>query len=112
MKKLIFCALGLISLNLSALEQSAYTTIKAMQVYPDYGGGDFTLRLETPAAKCKGYWISKNSPAYDVTVSLLLAAYHAGTKVSVFGHDEDTARWAGTTTHFCKIYTVASEKGR
>ncbi|KZN37996.1 hypothetical protein N480_14730 [Pseudoalteromonas luteoviolacea S2607] len=112
MKNLFFCVLGLISLNLSALEQSTYTTIKSMQVYPDYGGGDFTLTLNTPAAKCKGYWISKDSPAYDTTVSILLAAYHTDAKVSVFGHNDDASKWVGATTHFCKVYTIALEKGR
>ncbi|WP_155734420.1 hypothetical protein [Pseudoalteromonas luteoviolacea] len=111
MKNLVFCVLGLISLHLSAYEQSAYTTIKSVQVYPDYGGGDFTLTLNTPSSKCKGYWVSRNSPAYDITVSMLLSAYHSGATISVFGHNDDSSKWAGSTTHFCKVYTIALEKG-
>ncbi|WP_010385225.1 hypothetical protein [Pseudoalteromonas rubra] len=109
-KKLIFIILAWYPFSTLALEESSLSYINLMQVYPDYGGGDFIFTVDTPAPKCKGYWISKNSPAYDVASSMALAAYHANTKVIVFGHEEPSAKWAGSTTHFCKIYTIVYKK--
>ncbi|KNC67779.1 hypothetical protein [Pseudoalteromonas ardens] len=110
MKKLILIILAWYPFSTLALEESSLSYINLMQVYPDYGGGDFIFTIDTPAPKCKGYWISKNSPAYDVASSMALAAYHANTKVIVFGHEEPSAKWVGSTTHFCKIYTIVYKK--
>ena len=101
---------SLFSINSFSLEASPSSAIKAMQVYPDYGGGDFTFYLESKASECVGYWVSKNSPAYNTTVSMLLAAFHASANILVYGHTEESAEWTGAGTKYCKVYTVAIAK--
>ena len=112
MKKLLISTFILMSISnlVFASEASIKTTISAIQSYPDYGNGDVVFSISTPSDICKGYWLSPNSKGYAANLSLLLSAYHASSKVYVYGLTEQSNKWPGSSTKHCKLYSVRLTK--
>ena len=105
--KYLFLLILIFSISVFATESSPWSNIKVIQSYPDYGGGDVILTLDSSSSICKGFWLKKDSPGQETTFSMLLSAYHSKTKIKVWGHTDDSSKWPGSVKHFCRIYTVA-----
>ena len=116
MKKLLISTfiLMLNSNLVFASETSIKATISTIQSYPDYGKGsrkgDVIFSISTPSDICKGYWLSPDSDGYNANLSLLLSAYHASSKVYVYGLTEQSNKWAGSNTQHCKLYSIRLTK--
>ena len=106
MRPLFLMLLMIISTLVFAVEESVSSKIKVVYAYPEYGGGDVVFQLAIPSQTCKGYWLNKDAPGQQVTLSMLIAAYHAKIDVKVLGHPEESNKWQGSTEHFCKLYAV------
>jgi len=110
-KSLILAFILLLNSNeLFANETSTRTTIHTIQAYPEYGNGDVIFKLSTLSDICKGYWLSPNSPGFEANLSLLLSAYHASSNIYAYGLTEQSNKWPGSGTHYCKLYSVRLTK--
>ena len=71
--------------------------------YTTFGSGDVVFSLEASVNGCdNGYWLRKNDPGFNSTLSTLLSAYHAKTTVKVFGHDDQL--WNGSNSgKYCRL---------
>ncbi|MEI8671951.1 hypothetical protein P4S52_08290 [Vibrio sp. SA48] len=106
MKKYFTLLTLLLSFGVSAAkETSPKDTIKRLIAYSDYGNGDVYIELTRNGATCShGYYIDKASAGYESTLSMLLAAYQANTKILISGYVNN--RWAGSSAAVCEIYSV------
>lgn len=107
MKKIAPIFLALISANALSVETSSDSTVNVIQVYPEYGGGDFIFKIAKPTENCDGYWATPSMPGFDGTISTVLSALHSGKKVRVYAKTEAEHRWPGSSGYkYCKIYAV------
>lgn len=88
------------------IEESPEANIIKFQGYTEYGGGDVIFRLSSPAATCKGYWLTKNHPGFETVMSMLIASFYSKNEIRAYGHTETSNKWGGSGTHFCKLYTI------
>lgn len=88
---------------------TAATRISFLDSYNQYGGGDVIFKVETPIYDCYGYWISKTDPGFQANMSMLTAAYLAGTSVVVFGLADQL--WSGSGNKYCKLHSVSYQAG-
>ncbi|RDH43413.1 hypothetical protein [Zooshikella ganghwensis] len=87
------------------LTTSAYTQIESVDAFADFGDGDIIFNLVAKVNGCeRGYWISKNHPGYNTTVSMIIAAYQAKSRVLVRGYAQ--RRWKGSAGPFCQLYSI------
>ena len=105
--KFLVAVLLILSAPALSLEVSAPSKVKLVYSYPEYGGGDVVFLLETQTGTCKGYWLKKDAPGQQATLSLLLAAYHAKTIITATGHPEPANKWPGSSEQYCKLYSLA-----
>lgn len=105
-KLLFICFALLVSTVAQASSEQTTGKVSYLQVYPDYGDGDIIFQLDIKGSTCKGYYISQNSPGGNAAYSLLLTAMQNNKPVLVYGLTGDVYRWSGSSTNFCKLYTV------
>ncbi|MBU2714164.1 hypothetical protein [Zooshikella harenae] len=87
------------------LTTSPYTQIESVDAFTDFGDGDIIFNLVAKVNGCeRGYWMSKNSPGYNTTLSMIIAAYQAKTRVLVRGYSQ--RRWDGSAGPFCQLYSI------
>ncbi|WP_233081101.1 hypothetical protein [Rheinheimera soli] len=98
--------LALVPMTAFALQLSPVSEIKALQSYTNWGNADVVVVLQSTSGVCKGYWFNKDDAGYQSNLSMLIAAYQANTKLQLHGHEEISSKWAGSATHFCKLYSV------
>jgi hypothetical protein len=103
--------IALFSLPIKSDAQGAYvgtavTKITLLDSYNQYGDGDVRILVQTPpsSAGCDGFWITKADAGFQANLSMLLAAYHAGTQVVIYGLPGQL--WAGSGAKICKLYSV------
>lgn len=89
---------------MAAIEASRETTIKRLISYNQHGGGDVVFTVNNPSSGCYGYWIEKNDAGFDANLSMILAAYHAKSKVTVHGLND--VKWSGSGNFWCKLYAI------
>ena len=107
---LLAFTLLLTSIQAIATEYSYQSKITMVQSYPEYGEGDVIFKINNPATICKGYWLSPSTPGFNANLSLVLSAYHSTADVRIWGHEEASNKWPGSTTHLCKLYSIKLEK--
>ncbi|MEI8594388.1 hypothetical protein [Photobacterium sp. Hal280] len=86
---------------------SGASTIKMIHSYSEYGGGDVIFRLaESETTSCpSGYWLRKTDPGFDANLSMLIAAFHAKSRVVVYGLPDEI--WPGSQTgKYCHLYAI------
>ncbi len=106
MKKIILLITLLFAANLAeaAQEASSVTTISRFISYNQYGGGDVVFRVANPTDGCYGYWITKEDAGFNANLSAIVAAYHAKTKVRLYGITDQ--KWSGSGNFWCKLYAI------
>lgn len=105
MKKIILIVALLLAANLAeAAEASSVTTISRFISYNQYGGGDVVFRVANSTSSCYGYWITKEDAGFNANLSAIVAAYHAKTKVKVYGLTYQ--KWSGSSNTWCKLYAI------
>lgn len=104
--KKIIRILALTPMAALALEPSPVSEIKVLQTYTNWAHADVMVVLQSTSGVCKGYWFNKDDAGYQSNLSMLIAAYQANTKLQLHGHEEISAKWAGSATHFCKLYSI------
>ncbi len=87
-----------------AAEASSLTTISRFISYNQYGGGDVVFRVTNPTDGCYGYWITKEDAGFNANLSAIVAAYHAKTKVRLYGITDQ--KWSGSGNFWCKLYAI------
>ena len=82
MRKCCFLLLVLLPcLSFASIEHSAQSTVSKIYSYSTYGSGDVVVQLASNGASCNGgYWLKKADPGFQANFSMLMAAYHAGSK--------------------------------
>ncbi|MGI0119880.1 hypothetical protein [Zooshikella sp. RANM57] len=87
------------------LTTSPYTQIESVDAFTDFGDGDIIFDLVAKVNGCeRGYWMNKNHPGYNTTMSMIIAAYQAKTRVLVRGYSQ--RRWTGSAGPFCQLYSI------
>lgn len=104
--KIIVRILALVPITALALEPSPVSEIKVLQTYTNWAHADVMVVLQSTSGVCKGYWFNKDDAGYQSNLSMLIAAYQANTKLQLHGHEEISSKWAGSETHFCKLYSI------
>ena len=89
-----------------ALQLSPVSEIKALQTYTNWGNADVVVVLQSTSGVCQGYWFNKDDAGYQSNLSMLIAAYQANTKLQLHGYEDMSSKWPGSTTHFCKLYSI------
>ncbi|RZM74789.1 hypothetical protein [Pseudoalteromonas rubra] len=115
MKKSTFFAslLALLPLGAQATVTSGgYYKIDKLYTWADYTDNVFLIKLESQSGagleNCpSGYWLDKASTTNSNVYSVALSAYHAGTKVLIYG--DDGADWTGLSSKECKIMLLIAE---
>ena len=114
MKKLKYIYL-LISMSLimcnSAIGAEVYGTyIKTISTYTQYGNGDVVVKVEAayPSGCEGGFWLNKNDPGFEATMTVLLSAFHTSTKLSISAYQSQI--WTGSGQKHCKINWVSLVK--
>ncbi|AZZ95694.1 hypothetical protein [Pseudoalteromonas sp. R3] len=115
MKRSVFFAgvMALFSLGAQATVTSGgYFKIDKLYTWADYTDNVFLIRLESQIGagleNCPfGYWLDKASSTNSNVYSAALSAYHAGTKVLIYG--DEGADWAGLSSKECKIKSLITE---
>ena len=88
--------------------ESFHAKIVTISAYTSFGNGDVILTVDSQPTGCDaGFWLSKSDPGFSSTLSVLLAAFHAKSKISISG--DPNQLWGGTTSKYCKIVWVTSE---
>ena len=105
----IALALFLLSPIVTALEASSETTIAEVNTYQT-SAGDVIFKLTSPATICAGYWLSPAESGFEQSYSLVLSAFHADQDVIVYGLDGTGDKWAGSSTHFCKVDSIVIKR--
>ncbi|KZN37871.1 hypothetical protein N480_14100 [Pseudoalteromonas luteoviolacea S2607] len=96
----LFCA----NVNAS-VTASSYTKITAIESYSSYGDGDVIFQLENPESSCSGgYWMKKSTPGFEANLSMILASYHAQSKVQIRGFPGTL--WGGSKSPYCHVYSI------
>ncbi|MCE9687159.1 hypothetical protein LZP73_13250 [Shewanella sp. AS16] len=88
----------------SAMEQTAVTNVVRLISYNQFGSGDVVFTVKNLGSNCIGYWINRDDAGFEANLSMLLAAYHAKTRVKVAGLDDQ--KWSGSNSLFCKLYAI------
>lgn len=104
--KKIIRIVALIPMAALALEPSPVSEIKVLQTYTNWAHADVIVMLQSTSGVCKGYWFNKDDTGYQSNLSMLIAAYQASTTLQLHDHEEISAKWAGSETHFCKLYSI------
>ncbi len=82
------------------------STIDSIQSYPSYAGGAVVIRFTGVSGCSTGAHVLTTDPAGKESISLALAAYMAGKKVTIYG---DTGQpWNGQNPSgaVCHLYTI------
>ncbi len=105
MKKiLVLVASALFATASNGTDQTTIqTTITKVYTYTQFGGGDVLVVVENPATNCAdGFWLSPADAGFKSTLSSLLVAQQAHSKVQITAID--TQLWPGSSSGaFCKI---------
>jgi hypothetical protein len=109
---LIASLLGGVCVGPTAQALTIYTTtastVTRVDAYSSYGGGDviFFLASNSLQTSCPyGFWIRATDAGSKSVVSQVLAAYLAGTVVSVSADTSTT--WSGAGSASCLVWTVS-----
>jgi len=104
MKKLLLIVI--FTLNLFAAQvNTGITKINFITAYPTYGGGDILFRVANPNSECPGgFFLKKEDPGFEATLSMVISAYHAKNDLVVYGITDQI--WSGSSTKTCKAYAV------
>ena len=111
MKKYLFASMALLAgFNSHAVTYvgSDMTTVKFITSYNQYGPGDVMFKIKDPIAECTGYYIRNTDEGYHSNLSMMIAAFHANSKVRIYGIPEE--RWSGSGAHICKLYSIEYHK--
>jgi hypothetical protein len=111
MKYALTIVLGILLAGASSAAQqnTIETTITKIYTYTQIGGGDVLVLVANPATNCAdGFWLSPLDDGFKSTLSSLLAAHRAGSKVQIYGLD--TQLWPGSSGAFCRL-TLAIAQG-
>jgi len=87
-------------------EATGVTTLSRFISYNQYGNGDVVFRVKNPSPTCHGYWITEKDPGFNANLSAVLAAYHAQSKVKIRAITDQEYKWAGSSYHWCKLYSI------
>jgi hypothetical protein len=107
----LLCALPGLS---PAAEVSGTSTISWMQTYETYeasglpAAADTIFTLTSGAANsCVGFWLRTSDAGYQANYATLLAAQMSKRAVTVYALDDDSAKWAGSTsTRYCLVSAI------
>ena len=86
------------------------TTITNMITYTKFGGGDVIVKVATshPNGCEGGFWLDKDAPGFQATLTFLLSAFHANSKISISVIPSEI--WDGSGAKYCKIDWVQIAK--
>jgi hypothetical protein len=89
-----------------AAQQNAITTVVNIYAYTQFGGGDVQVMVANPPAGCSdGFWLKASDEGFKTSFSVLLSAYHTGSRIRIGGID--TELWSGSSGVYCRISYVA-----
>lgn len=103
---MVFIGIFVSGASLGADQITSETTISKIYTYTQYGGGDALVIVANPATNCAdGFWLAPADAGSKSTLSSLIAAYHARSKVRIVA--SDTSLWPGSSTGtFCRILSA------
>lgn len=108
MKRTFLCIAAFMSLS-TAIQGAATDTIATvvnLYSYTQLGNGDVAFQVSTPAPSCSGgYWLKASDPGFKTTFSLLLSAYHTGSRMRIGGDDADL--WPASGNAYCRLTFAA-----
>lgn len=106
MKKAFLSLCFFCAFNAQAIQvDTGSTIIVTVNSLTNYGTGDVIFSTENSKnTECPVFWITKTDPGFQANLSMIIAAYHAKTPVSVVGITD--LPWGGTTGKSCKLYYI------
>lgn len=106
MKKALLSLCAFYAFSAQAIQvDTGATTIKMVNSFSNYGAGDVIFSTaNSGTTECPVFWITKTDPGFQANLSMIIAAYHAKTSVTVVGITDFP--WSGTTEKSCKLYYI------
>jgi hypothetical protein len=101
------CSALVLGVAHAALVTGNVGRVTSFYTFSDFGNGDVVLSVQNPLPTCQdGFWVRMTDPGAKVLTAQLLAAFHAGTELQVWGYDHEL--WAGSSGRFCRLNVARS----
>ena len=106
--KSFLVAVLLLAASTSANAVLVYTTstITYIDSNTTFGDGDVDFVMSTPVSDCVGFWFKKSDGGYNSNLSMLLAAFQTKSSVLVYGDNDISQKWTGSSSKFCHLNMI------